>query len=95
MKDYKGWAHGLKKAGYATNPRYGNILVSLIEKYELYRFDQEYAKSIDVDSKIKYAFEQALNCKFPETIKDYNPLAKPTEQESIAMYHVENIVFVK
>ena len=52
MKDYKGWAHGLKKAGYATNPRYGNILVSLIERYELYRFDQEYAKSIDVDSKI-------------------------------------------
>lgn len=52
MEDYKGWAYGLKKAGYATNPRYGNLLVSLIEKYELYRFDQEYAKNKDVDSKI-------------------------------------------
>lgn len=47
----------------------------------------------EVDSKIKYAFEQALKCEFPETIQDYNPLAEPTEQECIAMYHVENIVF--
>lgn len=39
MKDYKSWAHGLKKAGYATNPRYAHILISKIEKYKLYEFD--------------------------------------------------------
>lgn len=38
-KDYKAWAHGLKKAGYATNPRYANILIDKIEKYRLYEFD--------------------------------------------------------
>ncbi|MNK65969.1 Exo-glucosaminidase LytG precursor [compost metagenome] len=38
-KDYKAWAHGLKKAGYATNPRYAHILISKIEKYRLYEFD--------------------------------------------------------
>lgn len=39
MKDYRAWAHGLKKAGYATNPRYAHILISKIEKYKLYEFD--------------------------------------------------------
>jgi hypothetical protein len=38
--DYKGWAHGLKKAGYATNPKYPDLLINLIEKHELYVFDQ-------------------------------------------------------
>lgn len=37
--DYKGWAHGLKKAGYATNPKYPTLLINLIEKYELYKYD--------------------------------------------------------
>jgi len=37
--DYKGWARGLKKAGYATNPAYANQLIQLIELYELDRFD--------------------------------------------------------
>lgn len=37
--DYKGWAHGLKAAGYATNPRYAHLLIDLIERYHLQRFD--------------------------------------------------------
>lgn len=39
ITDYKSWAHGLKKAGYATNPRYGEILIATIEKNNLQRFD--------------------------------------------------------
>jgi len=38
--DYRGWAAGLKEAGYATNPRYAELLVSLIERYNLNRFDR-------------------------------------------------------
>ena len=37
--DYKGWAKGLKKAGYATDPKYAEKLIKIIEDYELYRFD--------------------------------------------------------
>jgi len=37
--DYKGWAEGLKKAGYATNPNYPRLLVSLIERYSLTYYD--------------------------------------------------------
>lgn len=35
ITDYKGWARGLKAAGYATNPRYAEILIDLIERYKL------------------------------------------------------------
>ncbi len=37
--DYKGWAEGLKKAGYATDPAYPRKLVKLIEEYELFVYD--------------------------------------------------------
>lgn len=39
-KDYKGWASGLKQAGYATDPNYPSKLVNNIEKYELHRYDE-------------------------------------------------------
>ncbi|MDQ3015539.1 MAG: LysM peptidoglycan-binding domain-containing protein [Bacteroidota bacterium] len=37
--DYKGWARGLSKAGYATDPQYATRLIDMIEDYELYKFD--------------------------------------------------------
>ena len=40
VTDYKGWAYGLKKAGYATNPKYPNMLISKIEQYNLHQFDR-------------------------------------------------------
>lgn len=42
--DYKSWAHGLKKAGYATNPKYPQLLIRIIEENELYKYDQEVKK---------------------------------------------------
>lgn len=39
--DYRGWARGLKEAGYATNPRYPELLIDLIERYELYKYDRK------------------------------------------------------
>jgi LysM repeat protein len=39
ITDYKGWAKGLKEAGYATNPTYTEKLIGIIEKYELYQYD--------------------------------------------------------
>ena len=38
--DYRGWARGLKKAGYATNPKYPQLLIKIIEDYELFKFDE-------------------------------------------------------
>ncbi|MAN26220.1 MULTISPECIES: glucosaminidase domain-containing protein [Mesonia] len=39
--DYKAWAYGLKSAGYATDPKYPAKLISIIERYELYKYDDE------------------------------------------------------
>lgn len=39
ITDYKGWARGLKKAGYATNPRYADKLIGIIELYDLHKYD--------------------------------------------------------
>ena len=39
--DYKAWAKGLKDAGYATDPKYPEKLIGLIERYQLDRFDSE------------------------------------------------------
>jgi LysM repeat protein len=38
--DYEGWAHGLKKAGYATNPKYAELLIKLIRDYALDDYDR-------------------------------------------------------
>jgi LysM repeat protein len=39
IKDYKGWATGLKKAGYATSPTYATRLIEIIERYNLAQYD--------------------------------------------------------
>lgn len=41
ITDYKAWARGLKQAGYATDPSYANRLITIIEDYELYKYDNE------------------------------------------------------
>ena len=38
--DYKAWAKGLKKAGYATDRKYPQKLITLIERYKLYEYDK-------------------------------------------------------
>lgn len=37
--DYRAWAHGLRQAGYATNPAYGDIIVGVVERYRLSMYD--------------------------------------------------------
>jgi len=53
-KDYKGWAYGLKKAGYATNPRYPEILIKNIEDNNLQQYTLEAANEVPVFDASKY-----------------------------------------
>jgi len=39
--DYESWAHGLKKAGYATDPAYAKKLIALIKKFNLHQYDEQ------------------------------------------------------
>jgi LysM repeat protein len=65
IMDYKGWAYGLKDAGYATNPRYPEMLVKIIEENGLNRFDSynnlaihgEKVKSRNAEVKINGSLE--------------------------------------
>lgn len=52
-KDYKGWAKGLKKAGYATARDYAKRLIVLIERYKLYQYDEISTQSMAEYSKGK------------------------------------------
>ena len=52
--DYIGWAKGLKKAGYATDPKYSTKLISLIERYNLSRFDNSNFKTLNKKKEKKY-----------------------------------------
>ncbi|KQR92599.1 mannosyl-glycoprotein endo-beta-N-acetylglucosamidase [Chryseobacterium sp. Leaf180] len=99
QKDYKAWAHGLKKAGYATNPRYANILIGKIEKYKLYEFDDISSKEVQFAVLKKYpdlkndrAFMASIEpakviSKEPITVKvPYKPTSYAQQQK-----RVENI----
>ena len=48
--DYKAWAHGLRQAGYATNPAYGNIIISVIDRYRLSMYDSMTVLGEDYDT---------------------------------------------
>ena len=45
IADYKAWARGLKKAGYATNPDYADMLIRKIEEHNLNSFDKGFIKA--------------------------------------------------
>lgn len=57
--DYKAWAKGLKAAGYATDRKYPDKLISLIERYQLYKLDEEVLgndyEETNEPSKIEYS----------------------------------------
>lgn len=46
IRDYKGWARGLQKCGYATDRAYANKLIKIIEDYELYKYDYKKGASV-------------------------------------------------
>lgn len=62
--DYHGWCVGLKRCGYATNPRYDKILLNLIHKLELHKFDklpvEEIARQRGIYDKLEHS-EPKLN----------------------------------
>ena len=104
--DYKGWAKGLRKAGYATDPKYPDKLIRIIEKYDLSLFDKEVlGGEVKVnDSEITsistyhvrkgdtlYSISRKYNISV-ETIKTYNSL--PSNDISIGqvlqLYPINN-----
>lgn len=94
-KDYRAWAHGLKKAGYATNPRYAYILIDRIEKYKLYEFDHTNSKEVlytilklypELNNDAGFMAKLNPSSVTPEVKKEKTPVTviAPYKQESYA-----------
>ncbi len=76
VNDYVGWAKGLKKAGYATNPQYPNILIRQVELYNLQQYNLA-AQNISTTS------EAVLTVKAPIEVIDESETIKPDVITSI------------
>lgn len=74
ITDYKGWAKGLKQAGYATNPKYPQLLIDIIELYDL----ADISKSYEIETK-KEITETAI--KQNETKKEKEEVKAPKVKE--------------
>ena len=69
VTDYKGWAKGLKAAGYATNPKYADQLIDIIQLYKLYQYD----KAKDYDKFMtRHTKDHRVNGRELHPIKMYN-----------------------
>ncbi len=85
-KDYKGWAYGLKKAGYATNPRYPQMLIKFIEDNNLQQFTMEGAGEVPVFDPSKYKDDPEEKIVSRETINAVSPSQNLTINGSKAIY---------
>lgn len=72
IRDYKSWAHGLKRAGYATNPQYAHLLIKIIEDNQLYRFDLYYDNYDDSQYTQNIQEEAKINISTPSQIYSFN-----------------------
>lgn len=76
--DYKGWAKGLRKAGYATNPRYPDILIKNIEQYNLQQYSLAAAKDVPKTETGKYEDNKEPPAEKPSGV---NPLTSDNNDD--------------
>lgn len=70
--DYKNWAIGLKTAGYATNPKYADMLIGIIEKYKLNQYDSPESESEKIAREDRVFTE--INANIPVDKKKFTPV---------------------
>ena len=68
QSDYKGWAKGLKRAGYATNPDYANMVIRTIEENKLWNFDSAF-RSTNLPAKSTAQVKESVQVQVPENIE--------------------------
>ena len=87
-EDYKGWARGLKKAGYATDPSYAGKLIALIERYELYRYD----RAVEVEQEAPLEIEAPRELPHELVGKNYRETVNVSLQRSV--YEMNGVPFI-
>ena len=92
--DYKGWAYGLRKAGYATDPGYATKLIKYIEDYRLYRFDSLSTEQAEAMPEPPHRIEEPLSA---EKGASDGPMQAPEEFQfslSRQLYSLNGVPFV-
>lgn len=104
--DYKAWAYGLKKSGYATNPKYAEILIKTIEDYSLFLLDKGQPlpylnntiptniienNNTEEDDKVENSIE--VNPTTPAVIEKKNEVIQPTFSTPVTTKKVTKTIF--
>ena len=98
VTDYKAWAHGLKKAGYATDPAYPSKLIRLIEEYKLHEYDLKPDKKSDRKSRKKAkdkAGEQVADVLPEPPLQIEAPKRMAEDQRHVFRFNVAREVYVR
>lgn len=88
IHDYKAWAHGLKRAGYATNPKYPQLLIKLIEEHQLNRFDKQY-----LGQAAGKPIAASTSQKPPPSVEDFSPITLGAANREI--YENNGVKFIR
>lgn len=79
--DYKNWALGLKQAGYATNPKYPDMLINIIDKYQLQQYDEPETENEKLEREDRVFTE--INANIPQEKKKFTPVEIPPSKQII------------
>jgi len=79
--DYRNWAVGLKRAGYATNPKYPDMLINIIDKYELYQYDEPETENEKLKREDRVFTE--INANIPQEKRKFTPVEVPPSKQII------------
>ena len=93
ITDYEGWAKGLKAAGYATNPKYAELLIARINQYDLTRYDREALGLIDENEPLEEPEPQLAETPFEDFGLLYNPDVK-SAFEIVDMTETERFIYL-
>jgi flagellum-specific peptidoglycan hydrolase FlgJ len=76
--DYEGWARGLKQAGYATNPKYPELLINVIVKYHLDQYDRPEGEIAKIKREDRVLTQ--INNNIGKAVTDTIPQTKPDDK---------------
>jgi LysM repeat protein len=97
--DYSQWAYGLKKAGYATNPKYPQILIKYIEDYNLQQYTLIAMGKLSPGDEVLAGSGKPVNISNGVAIQEIKlpPTVKPVVEYPIGQFHINRtkVIFAK
>lgn len=91
--DYKRWAKGLQKAGYATNPQYAQMLIKVIEENNLHRFDNV-KRLRDIENEGSNTVYADISPAYPvnENLEDFKPVS--VSKTNRVIYELNGVQYI-